>query len=298
MNEVPYWLLGEGSNCVFVDDFDGDVWINRLKGVKVSETDTHFVVKAASGENWHTLVQFCLSNAIYGFENLALIPGTVGAAPIQNIGAYGREVSEFIEAVDVVDMDTHERFSLTNDECLFGYRDSIFKREQQRNWFIEQVHFKLPKNNQLVAHYGELKALKSPTPMQLFEAVVRIRQSKLPDPVVHGNAGSFFKNPVIEKAHLKSLQSKYSSIPSFEVNERLVKVPAAWLIDQAGFKGKSVGGVQCHAKQPLVLLNTGDASGSDVLALARAIQQHIAQQFDVHLENEVRLIGTTGLVPL
>ena len=298
VSDRPHWILGEGSNCVFIDNFDGDVWVNRLHGVDVCEFDKHFVVAAASGENWHSLVQFCLSKGIHGFENLALIPGTVGAAPIQNIGAYGVEVAEFIDTVEVFDTRTQQRFALANTECQFGYRDSIFKHAEHRHWFIEKVHFQIPKARQVVTHYGELKALLSPTPQQLFDAVVDIRQSKLPDPNIQGNAGSFFKNPVIQRPHLALLQAQNPDIPYFEVDAQRVKVPAAWLIDQAGFKGRSVGGVKCHEKQPLVLFNTGAAKGADVLLLARSIQHQIKEQFDIALENEVRLIGHGGLINL
>ena len=294
----PRWLLGEGSNCIFVDDFNGAVWVNKTRGVEVSQyKDTH-CLRVASGENWHQLVVQCLSQGIYGFENLALIPGTVGAAPIQNIGAYGREVGQFISAVEVLDLSNDESFTLNNQECQFGYRDSVFKRAEAKEWFITHVNFEVPTQLALETSYGELKQLQNPTAQTIFDTVVDIRQSKLPDPVKQGNAGSFFKNPVISKTHLATIVGEHGSAPHFVVDDAQVKIPAAWLIDKAGFKGQSRGGVQSHQRQPLVLLNQGGATGQDVLSFAREIQTTINETFGILLENEVRLVGKHGLITL
>ena len=294
----PFWLLGEGSNCIFVDDFNGTVAVNRLQGISIEETSDAWQLTVASGENWHSLVTTCLAKGIYGFENLALIPGTVGAAPIQNIGAYGREVAEFIDAVDVYDMAQQKRFRLCQAECDFGYRDSVFKRAEHQSWFIEQVVFQLPKQNVLATHYGELSRLQNPTPQSIYDAVIAIRQQKLPDPRQLGNAGSFFKNPVISRAHFEQIQQTFGDIPHYPVGDTQVKVPAAWLIDQSGFKGKALGGTACHQHQPLVLVNQGGATGSDLLGLARDIRDTISERFSIVLENEVRLIGKEGLLAL
>ncbi|MDM7861416.1 UDP-N-acetylmuramate dehydrogenase [Alteromonas sp. ASW11-36] len=294
----PFWLLGEGSNCIFVDDFHGSVWLNQLRGIDLSETNTDFIVRVASGENWHAFLLYCLEHGIYGMENLALIPGTVGAAPIQNIGAYGLEVSQFIQSVDVIDLITGEQFVLSNEECLFDYRESIFKQPQASHWMITAVTFSVTKDYTAVTTYGELKALANPTPESVFAKVVEIRQSKLPDPVVVGNAGSFFKNPIITHEHYTRLQQQYADIPAYPVNVQHVKVPAAWLIDQAGYKGQRLGGIQCHTKQPLVLTNAEHGSGAELLAFARQIQQTVKERFGIELQNEVRLVGAQGLVRL
>lgn len=296
--QKPFWLLGEGSNCIFVDDFYGAVWLNKLRGIDVSETDTDFILRVASGENWHKFLLFCLEQSIYGMENLALIPGTVGAAPIQNIGAYGLEVSNFIQSVEVLELRSGEQFELINADCLFGYRESIFKQPQATHWMITSVTFKVPRAHKVVTTYGELKALVNPTPEDVFAKVVDIRQSKLPDPDKIGNAGSFFKNPVIALEQYIQLQHQYADIPAYPVDKLHVKVPAAWLIDQAGYKGQRLGGIQCHANQPLVLTNAEQGSGSELLAFARQIQQKVKELFGIELQNEVRLVGAQGLVRL
>lgn len=295
----PLMILGSGSNCVFTEDFQGVVAVNQLSGIAVTETNTSFNINVASGENWHKLVEFCLANNIYGFENLALIPGTVGAAPIQNIGAYGRELNEFVSSVEYVDLLNGKQYSLDAQDCQFGYRDSIFKRPKAKHWFITHVNFTLPKAAyQPETSYGELAALEDPTPQRIFDKVCEIRRKKLPDPSVLGNAGSFFKNPVLSAEAFQSLRQQFPSVPSYPVNQDKIKIPAAWLIDQCGFKGETLGGVRCHHTQPLVLTNIGGARGADVITLARKISTTIKQRFNIDLENEVRLIGRQGLVNL
>jgi UDP-N-acetylmuramate dehydrogenase len=301
-NEVksaqPVLILGSGSNCIFTEDFDGVVALNRLSGVTVEESAHSFSLTVASGENWHELVVFCLERGIYGFENLALIPGTVGAAPIQNIGAYGRELNEFVRAVDYIDLRTGQSEQLIAEECQFGYRNSVFKQTIAKHWFITHVYFEIPKNNRLETSYGELAALEEPTPWGIFETVCAVRTRKLPDPKRLGNAGSFFKNPVISSSHFTRLQQRFSQLPSYRVDDARVKIPAAWLIDQCGFKGTSIGGVRCHPNQPLVLTNTGGAIGADLLSLARAIRDKVESDFNIELENEVRLLGQKGMLSL
>ncbi len=296
--EKPYWLLGEGSNCVFLDDFEGTVAQVKFNGIEVKERDKDYLVSVAAGENWHQLVQFCLSNQLLGFENLALIPGTVGAAPIQNIGAYGVEIKRFVERVECVEIKSNRLFELSGAECRFGYRDSIFKQELRDNILITKVHFSLPKQWHPVLNYGELSQLTAPTAKQIFDKVVAIRQAKLPDPIELGNAGSFFKNPLVSKKHLAALQCDWPEIPFYAVDQNSVKVPAAWLIDTLGFKGKRCGAIQCHASQPLVLTNTGGGVAADLLDLARQIVDKVAATFCIELENEVSLIGKSGLVKL
>lgn len=296
-NEQCY-ILGAGSNTVFVDDFEGKVLINKIRGINATLHSDGVRISVGAGENWHDFVAYTIEQGWGGLENLALIPGSVGAAPIQNIGAYGLEVGERIERVDVFDMNTNERFSLNQSQCHFGYRNSIFKQPESATWVIVQVHFWLPNNVATIATYGDLAAIAAPTPTAIFNKVIDIRQRKLPDPAVLGNAGSFFKNPEISKKHFSALSAQYHSMPGFEVNEQRVKVPAAWLIESAGFKGKSEKGVGSYQHQPLVLVNLDNAQGSAVISFARSIQFEVERLFAIKLEPEVRLIGRSGPILL
>jgi len=262
-----------------------------------------------------------MANHIGGFENLALIPGTVGAAPIQNIGAYGVEIERFIDKVEYFDRQSQSIRILNREECEFAYRDSVFKRQSLNARVITRVFFKLPKTYALETSYGPLNALESNnnsggvTALDVFNTVINVRRNKLPDPAKLGNAGSFFKNPVIKKTHYEriarqalsvkkaqaaSLQSTgpTSAMPYYKVSADEVKVPAAWLIDYLDFKGKRVGDIACHINQPLVLLNCGEGVGKDLLILAREIKSKVKAHFDIELENEVRLIGQHGLITL
>ena len=297
-NTNEYLVLGEGSNTVFVEDYPYPVLLNRIKGIALSEDENYHYLAVGAGENWHELVSYCVGKNIGGFENLALIPGTVGASPIQNIGAYGVEVERFIDKVEFWNVAKKSIQSLPKNECEFAYRDSIFKRQVPNSRIITRVFFKLPKNNELHASYGPLAVLISPTITDIYNAVVDIRKSKLPDPSVLGNAGSFFKNPVISKKHFDILQLKNSDIVSYLIDQESVKIPAAWLIDKLGFKGRRVGNIGCHIQQPLVLVNLGQGKGADLLTLARDIRNSVQNEFDIELENEVRLMGKEGLVNL
>ncbi len=290
-------ILGGGSNTLFLEDYTGTIIINQIKGLTSSATADGTRLRVGAGENWHQFVITCLQNHWYGLENLALIPGSVGAAPIQNIGAYGVEVGQFIECVSGVYLESGEPFSLRSCDCAFGYRDSVFKHALAGKVVITEVEFFLPRQHTVVATYGELKALDNPTPEVIFENVVAIRRKKLPDPAVTGNAGSFFKNPVIRRSHYDALCEK-TEVPGYVVDDEHIKVPAAWFIDQQGFKGYCVGDACCHPNQPLVLVNRGQAKGADVLTLAREIQQRVADQYEVSLEAEVRLVGREGLITL
>lgn len=298
LQDKPFFILGEGSNTVFLEDYHGTVLKIALSGIRLQHTATHFRLSVAAGENWHQLVLWCMQNKIYGFENLALIPGSVGAAPIQNIGAYGVEVERFIHGVEYFDLLEGVIKSLDHKTCAFSYRDSLFKTKLGQRAIITQVTFDIPKNNQLVTHYGDLAKLSRPTPQDIFNEVVTIRQKKLPDPKVIGNAGSFFKNPVITLNHYTRLQQIWPSIPSYPLDTHQVKVPAAWLIDSLGFKGKKIGGIGCHPQQALVLTNDGTGTGKQLLNLARDIKTAVHSEFSIMLENEVRLIGKNGPVIL
>ncbi|WP_416307121.1 UDP-N-acetylmuramate dehydrogenase [Neptunicella sp. SCSIO 80796] len=294
----PFYILGGGSNSIFVDDFAGEIVKINLRGIECNETQEDFGIKVKAGENWHEFVEYCVKRGMYGLENLALIPGTVGAAPIQNIGAYGREVSGFIQSVDYIELATGEAKSILQADCGFGYRDSIFKHELSDKVIITAVNFVLPKKWVVEQSYGELANLSNPTAQDIFDKVVKIRQAKLPDPSQLGNAGSFFKNPVIGKPLLKSIREKWPAIPSYPVSDEQCKVPAAWLIDQLGYKGKTLGGILCHHNQPLVLANTGIGTGRELLQFARKIRDDVLVTFSIKLENEVRLLTTNGLIDL
>lgn len=293
-----FYILGEGSNTVFLEDYQGTVIKPAFMGIELEQTDTHYLLKVGAGENWHQLVVWCMQHQIYGLENLALIPGTVGAAPIQNIGAYGIEIEQFIHQVEYYDLKEQSQKSLDLQGCEFAYRDSVFKQRLADQIVITSVILAIPQIWQGVTHYGELKSLTAPSAMDIFNKVVEVRQSKLPDPAKIGNAGSFFKNPIVSKTLFGQLQQTWPSIPSYPVNADKVKVPAAWLIDQLGFKGKKNGGIGCHPNQALVLTNDGSGTGEQLLKLARAIKVAVLSEFSIALENEVRLIGKNGPVIL
>ncbi len=295
----PALIIGGGSNMLFVEDFQGTVFINQTKGIEVTETETDFHLRVTSGENWHQFVQWTLENQMFGLENLALIPGTVGAAPVQNIGAYGVEVKDFCEYVEVLNLNTQEIFRLDNAQCDFGYRQSIFKSQMKDGFFITHVGFKLAKNWQPVLKYGSLKEMdpKKVTAKQVFDEVCTVRQTKLPNPKELGNAGSFFMNPVVPKSLFEQLQKDYPTIPGFPTEQPdFIKLAAGWLIDQAGLKGFQLGGAAVHQHQALVLVNKGEATAQDVVNLAHHVCQKVYEKFQVQISPEVRFVGKQGEV--
>jgi UDP-N-acetylmuramate dehydrogenase len=298
LNNAAFYILGEGSNTVFLEDYQGTVIKPTFMGIDLEQTDTHYQLKVGATENWHQLVLWCMQHQIYGLENLALIPGTVGAAPIQNIGAYGVEVEQFIHQVNYYDLSEQTHKCLDSRNCEFAYRDSVFKKRLADNVVITCVVFAIPKNWKAVVHYGELKELSEPKAVDIFNKVVQVRKNKLPDPSKIGNAGSFFKNPIITPDHYTQLQQTWPNIPSYSVDINKVKIPAAWLIDQLGFRGKKIGGIGCHPQQALVLTNDGSGTGEQLLQLARAIKNAVLNEFSIIMENEVRLIGKNGPVIL
>lgn len=290
-----FLILGGGSNILLLDDFEGTVVYVDLQGKhKLGYHDDHCLLKVSAGENWHRLVMFCVQENLGGIENLSLIPGTVGAAPIQNIGAYGVEVKDVVEHVEAVSLSSGEIRTFDNAACAFGYRDSYFKNEGKDKYFITSVTFKLTSGpHQYHVEYGalnELLANQTLSLMTISDAVIKIRSSKLPDPAVLGNAGSFFKNPTITSAWHSELKQKYPTIPSFSAPEGMVKVPAAWLIEQCGWKGKRRGDVGVHAKQALVIVNYGGGSGKEIWQLACDIKKSVMDQFNIDLTPEVNVI--------
>lgn len=296
IERASFLILGEGSNVLFMENFNGTVVINRLKGVEIYEGTECWKIHVGAGENWHQLVKSTLEKGIPGLENLALIPGTVGSAPIQNIGAYGVEFKDACEYVDVLNLRSGDTERLHRDECQFAYRDSIFKHHYQSGYAIVAVGLKLDKHWKPVLTYGELKTLNPATinAWEVFNAVCKMRQSKLPDPAVIGNVGSFFKNPVISHEKATGLLSRFPDMPHYPQASGEVKVAAGWLIDQCQLKGFKVGGAAVHQQQALVLINVDNATPQDVVALAKTVRLQVGEKFEVWLEPEVRFIQARG----
>ena len=296
--EKNLFLLSGGSNMLLTNNIEKLVVYLDIKGISIDNEDDNFVfITANAGEDWHKFVLWCVENDFGGLENLSLIPGNVGTCPIQNIGAYGVEVKDTITKVQALEIETGKLIEFSNQECNFGYRDSIFKNDVKGKYILTAVSFKLTKkNHKLNTSYGAIetelasKNIQKATIKDISEAVISIRKSKLPDPKEIGNSGSFFKNPVITLEHFNRLKEEYPEIPSYQISEDEVKVPAGWLIEKAGFKGKRFGDCGVHEKQALVLVNYGKASGKEVYNLAKHIQQTIKNQFDINLEIEVNVI--------
>lgn len=293
LSRLPRLVLGGGSNLLLTGDFPGIVLHMQMTGVQViGEDDESVYVKAAAGENWHGFVQWTLQQGLGGLENLSLIPGSVGAAPIQNIGAYGVELKDRFHSLTAFDFHTGEVFTLDCQACRFGYRDSIFKHELRETVVVLDVSFALPRKWQPNTQYGDVAqelsshGIAASTPSQISEAVVAIRTRKLPDPAVIGNAGSFFKNPIVTKEQRDALQERYPQLVSYAQPNGSYKLAAGWLIDQCGWKGKSLGAAGVYETQALVLVNRGGATGQEIAELAAAIQQDVLTRFGVKLEPE------------
>ena len=292
------FILGGGSNMLLTKDIEDLVVHVDLKGIEVqSENDTHVTVKAMAGENWHAFVLWCLEQNYGGIENLSLIPGNVGTAPIQNIGAYGVELKDVFESCEVLELETNTVENFNKIDCQFGYRDSIFKQKKKGKYIIVSVTFNLTKTNHILyTEYGAINSelqnmnIYQPSIQDVSNAIITIRQSKLPDPNKIGNCGSFFKNPIISIHHFETLKKSFPEIPGYPVSEDKVKIPAGWLIETAGFKGKTFENYGVHKNQALVLVNYGGAKGRDILKLARLIQKTIIRIFEVTIETEVNII--------
>ncbi|MBW8191657.1 UDP-N-acetylmuramate dehydrogenase [Neiella marina] len=295
----PYWL-GEGANTIFVEPIKRPIVKLSANQVVLSAQDDAVYCHAEAGKDWHQLVVELAEQGVGGLENLALIPGSVGAAPVQNIGAYGVELADFCDYVDVFDWRSGESRRLTAADCQFDYRHSIFKTPQAASWLITAVGFQLPRNWQPKLTYqglDELAVNDGLTPLNVVQRVTEIREQKLPDPKKIGNAGSFFKNPTLPSAQAKALQAQYPAMPSFDVAGG-IKIPAAWLIDQLGWKGKGVGGAYVHHHQALVLTNRGHATAEDVINLARQIKQQVLAEYGIELTPEVRFLGAQAELTL
>ncbi len=292
---LPLMILGGGSNVLFTENFPGIVIQPALKGVEIVNENSRVVqLKVGAGEDWDEFVQYCVEKGWGGIENLSLIPGNVGTSPIQNIGAYGMEVKDVITEVETLEIETFKIHRFKNADCKFGYRDSIFKRALKGKHIITHVFFRLNKKPEFILDYGnlkeELRTFDEINLQNIRKAVIDIRNAKLPKPEETGNAGSFFKNPVIDYNAFEQLKKSYPEIPSFVLDNKLVKIPAGWLIEKAGWKGKREGNVGVHEKQALVLINLGNASGKEVVQLAYKIQQSVKDMFAIELEMEVNVV--------
>ncbi|WP_340065254.1 UDP-N-acetylmuramate dehydrogenase [Ascidiimonas aurantiaca] len=293
------FILGGGSNLLLTKDLDALVIHLNIKGKKINKENTHHVlVQVYAGENWHDFVLWTLAQDYGGLENLSLIPGNTGAAPIQNIGAYGVELKNVFHSCEAVHIHTGEKQEYNLEDCKFGYRDSIFKNALKNKVVVTSMTVKLSKNKHILnTNYGAIESklhelgITNPDIRDVSKAVIAIRQSKLPDPQILGNSGSFFKNPVIEKSHFEALQVKHPKIPGYPTaNTSKIKVPAGWLIEQCGLKGKRFGDAGVHEKQALVLVNHANATGKEILTLANHIQKVVKQQFQIAIEPEVNIM--------
>lgn len=300
LDAQPIYILGGGSNTVFVEHFHGCVIHPVAQTIRYSENQHDWFIEADAGVEWHQLVTQSLQKGIYGLENLALIPGCVGAAPVQNIGAYGVQFADVCDYVECVDLRNGETRRLTAAQCLFDYRYSIFKGELAQHWLVTRVGIRLTKQWQPQLSYRGLTDAfteAEPSALAIFEQVVTTRQTKLPDPATLGNAGSFFKNPYVSEGQLNTLLAEYPNLVHFREGSRW-KVAAGWLIDQLGWKGKHYGGAAVHEQQALVLVNRGEATGKDIVGLAWHIQQQVQQAFAITLEPEACLVGQHGMMSL
>lgn len=289
-------ILGGGSNVLFTKNFEGLVIKNNIKGIEVlGENDEHVFVQAGAGECWHDFVLYCIENKWYGIENLSLIPGNVGASPMQNIGAYGVEIKDVFHELEAVHLTSGQIHYFDNPSCEFGYRESIFKKEMKGKYFISRVTYKLSKTPNYKVDYGaikdELKAMEVQelSAKAISQAVINIRSSKLPDPKKLGNAGSFFKNPVIPKSEYDRIKTEYPEVVAYPAGEQNMKLAAGWLIDQAGWKGKVVGNCGVHQLQALVLVNHGRAKGEEIYDLSTQVLTSVKDKFGVDLEREVNI---------
>ena len=293
-----FFILGGGSNLLLTHNIEKLVIHNQLKGIEIVQQNDDFVwVKAQAGENWHEFVLYCIENNFGGIENLSLIPGNVGTTPVQNIGAYGVEIKDALFSCEALNIKTLEIEVFSNSACEFEYRESVFKNKFKNQYIITSVTFQLTKiNHQIKTNYGAIsdelaqKGIQNPSIKDVSDTVIAIRSSKLPNPKELGNSGSFFKNPIISIEKYKYLVEKFPEMPHYQVNEHEVKVPAGWLIEQAGFKGKRFGDAGVHAKQALVLVNYGTATGQEILELSKNIQKTVFETYEIEIEAEVNIL--------
>lgn len=296
-NNEALLILGGGSNVLLTQDFNGLVLKNDIKGISIIEKNNISVVlKVGAGEEWHNFVLHTIENGYFGIENMSLIPGSVGASPMQNIGAYGVEIKDVFEKLEALEIETGEIHTFTKEACAFGYRESVFKHALKGKFIITHVYFHLSLVEKISTKYGAIEqellknGISNPTSKDVSNAVIAIRSSKLPNPKDLGNAGSFFKNPVVPIKLYNKIRETFSDAPSYPIDENSVKVPAGWLIESAGWKGKKVGACGVHVNQALVLVNYGGATGNDILNLSTEIIENVYQKFGIVLEREVNIL--------
>ena len=297
-NHKDLFILSGGSNILLTQDIDKPVIFLNTKGIEIIDKNLETVlIKAQAGENWHEFVCWCLEKDFGGLENLSLIPGNVGTSPMQNIGAYGVEIKDCFESLEAMEISSGEIQNFTANDCAFGYRESVFKNTLKGQFIILNVTFKLTvKDHKINDDYGAIKEqlkianIVDPGISDISKAVIAIRQSKLPDPKEIGNSGSFFKNPVISAVHFQKLKTRYPNMPYYTLSEDQIKVPAGWLVEKCGFKGKRFGDAGVHKNQALVLVNYNNAQGQDILTLAKTIQKTVSKEFEIDLEMEVNIL--------
>jgi len=295
--DLELLILGGGSNILFTKDFDGLVILNNIKGKEIIDQNQQSIfLKIGAGENWHELVMYCVDNGWGGIENLSLIPGNTGTAPMQNIGAYGVEIKETFVELEALEISSGKIVKFNNSDCEFGYRESVFKNKMKNQYIILNITLELKKNPVLNINYGDVKAIlesqniKNPDIKEVSNAIISIRQSKLPDPKKIGNSGSFFKNPIVSLNLLELIKKKYPNVVNYEINENEFKIAAGWLIERAGWKGKKFNNYGIHEKQALVLVNYGLANGMEIFELSEKIILDIKDKFGIKLEREVNII--------
>jgi UDP-N-acetylmuramate dehydrogenase len=295
VHQMPLLVMGEGSNILFKSDFEGLILRPGMRGLELlEEDDREVLVRVGAAENWDNWVTSAINKAWYGLENLSLIPGSVGSAPVQNIGAYGVELKDYLERVDAWDLQQNKQVRLKREACSFGYRSSIVKKEYRGRYIITHVVFRLRKQAQLILDYGPVKERFTleggTTAKDLREVIVSIRRQKLPDPLEFGNAGSFFKNPVVDRSVFERIHANYPGIPHYKDAEDQVKIPAGWLIEQAGWKGKRIGNVGTWPTQALVIVNYGGATGQEILDFSEQLREDVDKKFGICLEREVNVV--------
>ena len=295
--DLELLILGGGSNILFTKNFDGLVILNNIKGKEIIDQNQQSIfLKIGAGENWHELVMYCVDNGWGGIENLSLIPGNTGTAPMQNIGAYGVEIKETFIELEALEISSGKIVKFNNSDCEFGYRESVFKNKMKNQYIILNITLELKKNPVLNINYGDVKAIlesqniKNPAIKEVSNAIISIRQSKLPDPKKIGNSGSFFKNPIVSLNQLELIKKKYPNVVNYEINENEFKIAAGWLIERAGWKGKKFNNYGIHEKQALVLVNYGLANGMEIFELSEKIILDIKDKFGITLEREVNII--------
>ena len=295
--DLELLILGGGSNILFTKDFDGLVILNNIKGKEIIDQNQQSIfLKIGAGENWHELVMYCVDNGWGGIENLSLIPGNTGTAPMQNIGAYGVEIKETFVELEALEISSGKIVKFNNSDCEFGYRESVFKNKMKNQYIILNITLELKKNPVLNINYGDVKAIlesqniNNPSIKEVSNTIISIRQSKLPDPKIIGNSGSFFKNPIVSLNQLEFIKKKYPNVVNYKINENEFKIAAGWMIERAGWKGKKFNNYGVHEKQALVLVNYGLANGMEIFNLSEEIILDIKDKFGITLEREVNII--------